>query len=82
MKHWGFLAVLVGIALIAWCLNAKEGFTAEVVDRTNVERTIDTEKSSYAQQTNHVVPTRPLEEPLDGIETPFRVNQWTSFQPV
>ena len=83
MKHWAFLAVLAGLALV-WYVStrSRETFVSEFTDKTNVKRTFDTAKSSYAQQTNHVIPTKGPEEPIGGMETPFRVNQFNSFQPV
>jgi len=62
--------------------NTQEGFVPEFLEQGNVRRTAETSASSYAQQTNHFVPTPPLLEKIPGIETPFRVNMFHSFQPI
>jgi len=82
MKGLVFVVVIAGVLLV-WYLSTKsqENFVAEFVDKTNDERTFNTSTSSYAQQTNHVIPTRPQLEEVPGVETPFRVNMFNSFQP-
>lgn len=80
MKGLAFLAVIVGL-LLAWYLSSTcEGFVPEFLDQGNVRRTAETATSSYSQQTNHVVPTPAQLEAVPGVETPFRVNQYNSFQ--
>jgi hypothetical protein len=82
MKALGYLAVLVGVVLVAYVLTQKrEGFVSEFLEQGNVRRTAETATSSYAQQTNHFIMTKPLAEQPRGIETPFRVNQFNSFMP-
>jgi len=51
----------------------------EFVDKTQDRKTIAVEDSSYAQQTNHMDPAPYSTGPIPGIETPFRVNQYTSY---
>uniref|UniRef100_A0A6C0EQR9 Uncharacterized protein n=1 Tax=viral metagenome TaxID=1070528 RepID=A0A6C0EQR9_9ZZZZ len=82
MKGLGFVVIIAGILLV-WYLSGKtrETFVPELLDQSNVRRTAETSKSSYAQQTNHVIPTPPQPEPILGMETPFRVNMFNSYQP-
>ena len=83
MKGLGFVGIIAGILLV-WYLSSAETrdtFIPEFLDQGNVKRTAETSTSSYAQQTNHVIPTPPQPEPILGMETPFRVNMFNSFQP-
>lgn len=80
MKNIEYLLVLFGIALVWWLSSrTKESFVPEFLDKTNVKRTASTSSSSYAQQTNHTVPTPYPQDPIQGIPTPFRVNMFNSF---
>jgi hypothetical protein len=84
MKGLEYAVIIAGLLLV-WYLSTQktqETFVPEFLEQGNVRRTAETSKSSYAQQTNHVIPTPPQPEPIVGMETPFRVNQWNSFQPV
>jgi hypothetical protein len=83
MKGLEYALVIAGV-LAVWYLSTKtqETFVSEFVDNSNAKRTSETSSSSYAQQTNHAIPTPPPLEPMSGMETPFRVNMFTSFQPV
>lgn len=79
MKGIEYLLILAGILLVWKLSSQKETFVAEFVDHTNARRTAETSSSSYAQQTNHVVPTPYPQEPITGMETPFRVNMFNSY---
>jgi len=80
MKGLAFFAVIAGL-LLAWYLSStREGFVPEFLEQGNVRRTAETATSSYNQQTNHVIPTPAQLESIPGVETPFRVNQYNSFQ--
>lgn len=77
-------AVIVAGLLLVWYLSGhktQETFVPEFLEQGNVRRTAETSRSSYVQQTNHVIPTPPQPEPIVGMETPFRVNMFNSFQP-
>jgi hypothetical protein len=82
MKGLEYAMVIAGV-LAVWYLTKKtqETFVPEFLEQGNVKRTAETATSSYAQQTNHVIPTPPQPEPILGMETPFRVNMFNSFQP-
>jgi hypothetical protein len=84
MKGLAFGVIIAGLLLVWYLSNPtlNEGFVSEFTDRTNEQRTAETSSSSYAQQTNHLIPTPPLLEPVPGMETPFRVNMFNSYQPV
>lgn len=78
MKYWLLLAgALLVLALVM--LKQKERFQPEFLDRTQIAKTIAVEDSSYDQSTNHMNPTPAAMGPIRGIETPFRVNQYTSY---
>lgn len=78
MKYWLLLAgALLVLALVM--LKQKERFQPEFLDRTQIAKTIAVEDSSYDQKTNHMNPTPAAMGPIPGIETPFRVNQYTSY---
>jgi hypothetical protein len=83
MKGLEYALVIAGI-LAVWHLSTKtqDTFVSEFLDQANVKRTAETSSSSYAQQTNHAIPTPPPLEAVPGLETPFRVNMFNSFQPV
>jgi hypothetical protein len=83
MKGLEYVLIVVGL-LAVWHMSTKmqEGFVPEFLEQGNVKRTAETSASSYEQRTNHVVPTPPLLEAIPGMETPFRVNQWNSYQPI
>jgi hypothetical protein len=83
MKGLEYAVIIAGLLLV-WYLSTQktqETFVPEFLEQGNVRRTAETSKSSYAQETNHVIPTPPQPEPIVGIETPFRVNMFNSFQP-
>lgn len=82
MKNLEYLAILGALVLLWYLVKTRETFVPEFLDQTNVKKTHDTSMSSYTQDTNHVRPTPALLEKPMGMETPFRVNQWNSFQPV
>lgn len=80
MKGIEFIFIIAGILLV-WYLSTKtqETFVPEFLDQSNVKRTAETAHSSYEQKTNHVIPTPYAQEPIQGQETPFRVNMFNSF---
>ena len=65
------LLVVVGIP--------KERFQPEFLDKRQVQNTVSVEDSSYAQRTNHM-PYMPYSMgPIQGMETPFQVNQYRAY---
>jgi hypothetical protein len=80
MNKWTILGLLLaGLAVFYAVYTQRERFVPEFLDQGNVKKTIDTSRSSYAQETNHFKMTRPPPEPIPGTETPFRVNMYNSF---
>ena len=80
MKDWAFVGLLIAIAIIGYVLTqTKEGFVPEFLEQGNVKATSDTRQSSYEQKTNHFKMMSSKQEPIDGVETPFRVNMYNSF---
>lgn len=76
----GFGTLLIILAVIALILlPRREGFVPEFLDQGNVKQTAKTSTSSYAQETNHFKLTPPIPEPIEGVQTPFRVNMFNSY---
>jgi hypothetical protein len=78
MKYWLLLAAAL-LVIVLVMLKSKERFQPEFLDRTQIAKTIAVEDSSYDQKTNHMNPTPFALGAIAGIETPFRVNQYTSY---
>ena len=79
MKTLAFLAILVALGIVWYVMpKTKETFVPEFLDQTGVEKTARTSSSSYTQQTNHLINPPSIPEPIPGIETPFRVNMYSS----
>jgi hypothetical protein len=72
------LAMVVVYFLIT---KSREGFAAEFVDHTNARITAENKHSSYAQRTNHSVPVPGPDVPIQGSQSPFRVNMVQAFIP-
>lgn len=78
MTTWLFLiAALLVLGLVM--MKTTERFQPEFLDKAQVRKTIAVENSSYAQDTNHANLAPYSMGPIAGIETPFRVNQYTSY---
>jgi hypothetical protein len=65
------LLVVVGIP--------KERFQPEFLDKRQVQQTVAVEDSSYAQRTNHMTHAPYSMGPIQGMETPFQVNQYRAY---
>lgn len=80
MKNWAFLGLLVAVGVMLYVLSGyRESFVPEFLDQRGVKQTAETSTSSYNQQTNHMKSTGYIDEPIRGIETPFRVNMVNSY---
>jgi len=78
MTPWIFLIgalLLIGLVM----MKTTERFQPEFLDRAQIAKTIAVEDSSYDQRTNHMDPSPYATGPIVGVETPFRVNQYTSY---
>ena len=74
------IAICAGLVLIWAALSRySEPFVPEFLEQSGVKRTADTKHSSYEQRTNHMVPTPGPAVPVDGVESPFRVNAFNAF---
>jgi hypothetical protein len=71
------VAAILILALVM--LKTTEKFQPEFLDKAQVRKTVAVENSSYAQVTNHADLAPYSLGPINGIETPFRVNQYTSY---
>ena len=78
MKAWILLAA--GVLVISLVLmKSRERFQPEFLVRTQIGKTIAVEDASYDQQTNHMNPSPYSTGPLNGIQTPFQVNQYRAY---
>lgn len=81
MNRWLLLLVaLLALGVVAVRVTT-ERFQPEFLDRTQIAKTIAVEDSSYDQRTNHFDPAPYASGPIQGTQTPFRVNQYTSYMP-
>ncbi len=80
MKGTEYILIVVAVLLV-WYLTTRttETFVPEYLDQSDVKRTADRSSSSYEQKTNHAVPTPYAQEPIQGAQTPFRVNMFNSY---
>ena len=74
---WFALALL--ILFLVTRVSVQEKFQPEFLDKTQVQKTVAVEDSSYAQRTNHADPAPFNMGPIQGMETPFQVNQYRSY---
>ena len=72
--------LLIALVALAFVLYAsRERFQPEFEDRRQVEKTVATEDSSYTQQTNHIQYGPANMGSIQGMETPFQVNQYKAY---
>jgi hypothetical protein len=82
MKQWiWFVLALLAVALVLKFVGF-EGFTggpadSRFVDRSQQNRAMKMEDSSYAQKTNHFVQNNSVGE-APGVDSPWQVNQFKS----
>ena len=79
MSVYIWFAVALVLIYLATRLSIQEKFQPEFLDKTQVRTTVANEDSSYAQRTNHVQPAPYSMGPIQGMETPFQVNQFRSY---
>lgn len=75
------LYLLIAVVLLTVVLVGvpKEKFQPEFLDKRQVATTVAMEDSSFAQRTNHVHQAPYSMGPLQGMETPFQVNQYKAY---
>jgi hypothetical protein len=82
MKQWvWFVLALVVVAYVVKLVGS-EGFyggsgESRFIDRSQQQRAMSLEDSSYSQRTNHFVQDNGVGEAL-GMDTPWQVNQFKS----
>ena len=82
MKGLEYIAIVGGLLLLWTLIKTRETFGPEFLEQSGVKHSSENSHSSYEQRTNHMIPTHAIPEPIAGVETPFRVNMFNSFQPV
>jgi hypothetical protein len=75
------LLALALAVLVLYFVLPRERFQPEFLDKTQVDKTVAVENSSYAQVTNHADPAPYFMGPVQGMQTPFRVNQYRAYVP-
>lgn len=73
------LLVIALVALLFVLYLGRERFQPEFLDKRQVQTTVAREQSSYEQMTNHMSPSPVEMGPLQGMQTPFQVNQYTAY---
>lgn len=73
------LLVIALVALIGVLYLGRERFQPEFLDKRQVQTTVAREQSSYEQYTNHMTPAAVEMGPIQGMQTPFQVNQYTAY---
>jgi hypothetical protein len=73
------LLVIALVALIGVLYLGRERFQPEFLDKRQVRNTVAREQSSYEQYTNHMSPSPVEMGPIQGMQTPFQVNQYTAY---
>ena len=71
------VAALILLGFVVWTTAARPQPIFD--DKAQVIKTILTEDSSYAQQTNHMEPAPFSMGPIEGTQTPFQVNQYRAY---
>ena len=71
---------MLGIILLGVVLkNVTERFQPEFLDKRQVQKTVAVEDSTYEQYTNHMDPSPYSMGPIQGVQTPFQVNQYRAY---
>ena len=79
MSVYIWFALALVVLYLAMRVSVQEKFQPEFLDKTQVRKTVAVEDSSYAQRTNHIDPAPFDMGPVQGMETPFQVNQYRSY---
>jgi hypothetical protein len=79
MKQWILLVIALLVIGLVLQKFVTERFQPEFLDRTQIAKTIAVEDSSYDQRTNHMDPSPFSMGPIQGMQTPFQVNQYTAY---
>lgn len=79
MNPLPYLVVAVLAIAAVLMLMPRERFQPEFLDKSQVQKTVAVEDSSYAQRTNHVDPAPYSMGPIAGMQTPFQVNQYRAY---
>ena len=63
-------------------MKSRERFQPEMLDKSQVEQTVATQFSSHAQTTNHMPSGAKYSGRVEGLATPFQVNQYKAVVPL
>lgn len=82
MRNLAFVGIIAAVIVLVYVLSKyRESFVPEFLDQGNVIATSKTRTSSYAQDTNHFKMAPYAQPPIQGQESPFRVNMYDSYIP-
>jgi hypothetical protein len=77
-----WIGLLMGLVVLGVIVKAStERFQPEFIDRRQVLKTAVTQDSSYDQRTNHMEYESFTMDPIQGVQTPFQVNQYKAYVP-
>lgn len=74
-----FTFALIALGLVLW--KTTERFQPEFLDKKQVLKTVSVADSSYSQTTNHMEMAPYSMGPIEGVQTPFQVNQYRAYVP-
>ena len=76
------LYLAIALAVIGYVLYvSRERFQPEFLDKRQVQKTVAVEDSHYDQVTNHMTPASYSMGVIEGMQTPFQVNQYKAYVP-
>jgi hypothetical protein len=75
-----WIYLIAGLILVGFIVfYGRERFQPEFLDKSQVQKTVSVEHSSYNQTTNHLRPDVSSIPGSQGVPTPFQVNQYTAL---
>ena len=77
-QAWNYVPWILLVLALLFSYGCIEHFTT-LEDTSQRQRTDALVNSSYAQRTNHSIPQTGQYAPIQGIETPFRINKWNAY---
>ena len=75
---WTIVFLIVGVAVVAWVITASRRKASISPETKRIAMNLEP-ASSYEQKTNHFQMTPVDMGPIEGSETPFRVNLYNAY---
>lgn len=77
-QAWNYVPWILLAVAVLFSYGCVERFST-LQDTSQRQRTDALVNPSYTQQTNHSIPQTGNFGPIQGMETPFRVNKWQAY---